>query len=208
MKYLFFDIECCDGVHMCSFGYVIINNNFEILDKKDLVMNPEAKFNLGGYRKNPRIDLAYNEDTFIKQKSFKNFYDKIKELLTAKDTILLGHSIKSDLQYLKIACERYDLPILDLKVYDTQNFYYQLNNKYSSRSLDNIIKDLEIDISDLFEHKSDDDAYMSMLVTEDICKRLNCSIDELLELCDKSLIETNKKIEKSEEAKKDNFQKN
>lgn len=207
MKYLFFDIECCDGVHMCSFGYVIINKNFEILDKKDLVMNPEAKFNLGGYRKNPRIDLAYNEDTFIKQKSFKNFYDKIKELLTAKDTILLGHSIKSDLQYLKIACERYDLPILDLKVYDTQNFYYQLNNKYSSRSLDNIIKDLEIDISDLFEHKSDDDAYMSMLVTEDICKRLNCSIDELLELCDKSLIETNKKIEKSEEAKKRQFSK-
>ena len=207
MKYLFFDIECCDGVHMCSFGYVIINNNFEILDKKDLVMNPEAKFNLGGYRKNPRIDLAYNEDTFIKQKSFKNFYDKIKELLTAKDTILLGHSIKSDLQYLKIACERYDLPILDLKVYDTQNFYYQLNNKYSSRSLDNIIKDLGIDISDLFEHKSDDDAYMSMLVTKEICKRLNCSIDEILELCDKSLIDSDKKVEKSERAQKRQFSK-
>lgn len=34
MKYLFFDIECCDGNHMCSFGYVIVNNNFEILEKK------------------------------------------------------------------------------------------------------------------------------------------------------------------------------
>ena len=47
MKYLFFDIECCDGNHICSFGYVIVNNNFEILEKKDLVMNPEKRFKLG-----------------------------------------------------------------------------------------------------------------------------------------------------------------
>lgn len=24
MKYLFFDIECCDGHHICEFGYVLI----------------------------------------------------------------------------------------------------------------------------------------------------------------------------------------
>ena len=29
MNYLYFDIECCDGNHMCSFGYVITNENFE-----------------------------------------------------------------------------------------------------------------------------------------------------------------------------------
>ena len=61
MKYLFFDIECCDGNHMCSFGYVIVNNNFEILEKKDLVMNPEKEFRLGRYTFNPRIHLAYNK---------------------------------------------------------------------------------------------------------------------------------------------------
>ena len=207
MKYLFFDIECCDGNHMCSFGYVIVNSNFEILEKKDLVMNPEKEFKLGRDAFNPRIHLAYNEGTFRKQKSFKYFYNVIKNLLTSKEVVLLGHSIISDLKYLKIACKRYNLPILDLKVYDTQNFYYQFNKKYSSRSLDNIIKDLEINVYGLFKHKSDDDAYMSMLVTKEICKRLNCSINELLEICDKSLIETNKKIEKSEKAKKRYFSK-
>ena len=30
MKYSFFDIECCDGNHICSFGYVIVNKNFKI----------------------------------------------------------------------------------------------------------------------------------------------------------------------------------
>ena len=207
MKYLFFDIECCDGNHMCSFGYVIVNSDFEILEKKDLVMNPEKEFRLGRDSFNPRIHLAYNESTFRNQKTFRYFYDKIKVLLTAKDTILLGHSLKSDLQYLKIACKRYDLPIIEINVYDTQNFYYQLNNRYHSRSLDNIVKDLGIDISDLFEHKSDDDAYMSMLVTKEICKRLNCSIDELLELCDKSLIDNDKNVGKSERTKKRQFSK-
>ena len=48
MKYLFFDIECWDGNHICSFGYVIINSDFEILEKRDLVINPEKVFKLRG----------------------------------------------------------------------------------------------------------------------------------------------------------------
>ena len=48
MEYLFFDIECCDGNHICSFGYVIINSDFEILEKRDLVINPEKVFKLRG----------------------------------------------------------------------------------------------------------------------------------------------------------------
>ena len=47
-SYLFFDIECAncfDGVgKMCSFGYVLVNEEFEILDEDDVVMNPEAEF--------------------------------------------------------------------------------------------------------------------------------------------------------------------
>lgn len=27
MRYLFFDIECCDGKHICEFGYVITDIN-------------------------------------------------------------------------------------------------------------------------------------------------------------------------------------
>lgn len=186
MNYLYFDIECCDGYHMCSFGYVITNENFHVLDKKDIVINPQHEFKLGRDKFNPRISLAYLESTFQKQKSFKYFYNEIKDLLTRPNQILLGHSITADIQYLKIACERYNLPILNLEVYDTQNFYYQWNKKYKTRSLDNIVKDLEVDISNLQEHKSCDDAEISMLVTKVICEKLNVSINELLELCDKS----------------------
>ena len=39
MKYLFFDIECADGgkATICSFGYVITDENFKILRREDKI---------------------------------------------------------------------------------------------------------------------------------------------------------------------------
>lgn len=31
MRYLFFDIECCDGENICEFGYVITDEKFQTL---------------------------------------------------------------------------------------------------------------------------------------------------------------------------------
>lgn len=42
MRYLFFDIECSEGKSMCSFGYVLTDEKFRILEKDDILMNPEA----------------------------------------------------------------------------------------------------------------------------------------------------------------------
>lgn len=193
MRYLYFDIECCDGKHICSFGYVITNEKFEVLGKEDIVINPQWRFKLGRAGFDPRIHLAYTEETFKKQKPFKHFYNRIRDLLTQENQILLGHSISADIQYLKIACERYNLPEIKIEVYDTQDFYYQLNKKYKSRSLDKIVDDLGIDISNLREHKSCDDAHISMLITQEICTRLKISINELLELCDNSIRNGDKK---------------
>ena len=33
MKYLSFDIECCDGKHICEFGYVIVDEKFNTIDE-------------------------------------------------------------------------------------------------------------------------------------------------------------------------------
>ena len=47
MNYLFFDIECADGTHMCSFGYVLVDEKFNILEKDDILINPKCAFRLG-----------------------------------------------------------------------------------------------------------------------------------------------------------------
>ena len=46
MKYLSFDIECADGgkATICSFGYVIADEQFRVLKKEDIVLNPDGKF--------------------------------------------------------------------------------------------------------------------------------------------------------------------
>ena len=36
MRYLFFDIECCNGRDICEFGYVITDTEFNVLEKKIL----------------------------------------------------------------------------------------------------------------------------------------------------------------------------
>ena len=33
MRYLSFDIECCDGRSICEFGYVITDESFNIIEK-------------------------------------------------------------------------------------------------------------------------------------------------------------------------------
>lgn len=46
MRYLSFDIECCDGQHICEFGYVLIDEKFNILERDCITINPEYKFKL------------------------------------------------------------------------------------------------------------------------------------------------------------------
>ncbi len=44
MRYLFFDIECSEGKSMCSFGYVLTDEKFRILEKDDFVVEQCLKF--------------------------------------------------------------------------------------------------------------------------------------------------------------------
>ena len=78
-KYLFFDIECSNGYNICSFGYVLVSEKMRVVDKKDIVINPESKFVLGQKGHRAKIKLAYPEEYFFKQDTFPAFYGKIKK---------------------------------------------------------------------------------------------------------------------------------
>ena len=74
MRYLFFDIECCNGRNICEFGYVITDDNFNILEKKDFIINPENKFNLTGRPDGRDLYLFYPESTYYRSNNFPYFY--------------------------------------------------------------------------------------------------------------------------------------
>lgn len=180
-KYLFFDIECSNGYNICSFGYCIISENMKVLAKKDLIINPENKFILSQKGKRPKIELAYPEELFFKQDNFKAYYDEIKKLLCDDGYVLLGHSVQSDFYFLKYACERYNLPLLELKAFDTQMIFKKAFEREHVESLEKILEQLDFDTDRVTFHKSCDDALATFYVAREICWQKDISLDQLLE---------------------------
>lgn len=191
MDFVFFDIECCDGNHMFSFGYVITDDKFNILDKKDIIMNPDAKFKLGRAGFNPAIELAYSEEEFKKQPLFPEFYTTIKKLIISPDRIILGHSVSSDIKYLLTACQRYKKEPYEIIAYDTQKIFEWFKGEDRQYSLKGIINDLSIDISNIKQHKSDDDALLSMFVAKEISNIQHIKLIDLLRRCHICKVESN-----------------
>ena len=179
-KYLFFDIECSNGYNICSFGYCLVSENLRVVEKKDIVINPESKFVLGKKGGRAKIELAYPEEFFYKQDSFPAFYGKIKKLLSQSGYTVIGHSIQSDIYFLAFACKRYHLQSIKVDGYDTQRIYKQYTKSTQVSSLEKILTSLEIESDFLTLHKSSDDAHATFLVLRELCDKENKTLDELL----------------------------
>ena len=100
MRYLFFDIECSEGKSMCSFGYVLTDEKFRILEKDDILMNPEAIFHTGAWGKKnreayPGIEMAYPKEVFLKSPTFPALYEKSKRLSNIRIRPSSGFRIKT-----------------------------------------------------------------------------------------------------------------
>ena len=188
MDYLFYDIECSDGRHMCSFGYVITDEYFNILEKADILINPEAIFHTGAWskknrEKDPGIELAYPKERFKANPTFPSRYERIQRLLQHDDRKIIGFSHHNDALFLTIACKRYELPVIDYKFYDAQEMFGESRDIINQVALNAIAEALGVDLGHLVPHRSDDDAEASMLVTKALCRDLGFTIEELIGHC-------------------------
>lgn len=210
MRFIFFDIECanCYGGQgkICEFGYVIVDEKFHILNKKNIIINPgpHEKFHLTGRGKRPDIILSHDEETYRSSPEFPNYYDNIKFLLTQKDTLIFGYSIINDLMFLVSTLQRYILPVFDIQVYDVQSFvaHYSVKQKIPY-SLEGAFDELfsQEKRAQLHEHSAVDDALMTMLVASKICQNLHRSIQELIDVCMSCTYDTKKAVFKLQAAR-------
>lgn len=187
MRYLFFDIECSEGKSMCSFGYVLTDEKFNVLEKEDILMNPEAIFHTGAWGKKnreafPGIEMAYPKEVFLKNPTFPARYEKIKSLIEYKDQTVIGFSHKNDTVFLDTACKRYNLPSIDYDFVDVQTIHKDYNNLVNPFSTEKLVEELNLDVNEYVPHKSDDDAAVSMLVTKSFCEKEGLSLNELVAL--------------------------
>lgn len=179
MKYIFFDIECANCYQgkgkICSFGYVITDTSFNVIEKCDLVINPAAKFNLG-----PDIVLAYDKNTFKNAPMFPDFYGEITTLLEDEDAMVFGFSACNDARYLNNDCIRYNLPSIDYTFYDVQQILMGIKDTRNQPSL--IGSCLEFGIEENQDvHKSDDDSLMTMELLRAICIQQEKTPEQLIE---------------------------
>lgn len=184
MEYIFFDIECANCFHgrgkICSFGYVITDEKFNVIEKNDYIINPHSRFHLVGRRNHPGITLAYDEKTFHSSPDFPKYYNVIRDLLTRKNALVFGFSVLSDAGFIKSECERYSRPLFDFDFYDIQRIFTDLKELANTPSLINCAHLYGVhDSQDI--HKSDDDSYFTMRVLKGLTKETGLSPKELIE---------------------------
>lgn len=183
MQYLFFDIECAvvfkNVAKICAFGYLLVNENFEILKKEDVLINPQGHFHLTDRKGEKGLVLPYKYEDFKKYPTFPQLADKIYSLLHAPDTLVVGHAVCNDVKYLNLESRRFSLPSFHFRFADTQFVYMNKVGEFSRQfGLGTIAEELGVEFT---AHKAVDDAYATMRVAQEMCKEENCTFYELLE---------------------------
>ena len=166
MKYVFFDIECACvykyTAKICAFGYTVTDENYNVLIKEDILINPKGKFHLTDRKGSDGIELPYEYDKFKSFPAFPAVYGKIKALLEDPEAIVLGHATHNDVNYLNLETKRYKLPSFRFCYHDTQFFYMNTENDFTRQcGLGTMAQQLGVEF---VPHRAADDAYATMRV--------------------------------------------
>lgn len=202
MKYLFFDIECANRLNkICEFGYVLTDENFNILKKDDIPMSPGNKQNKNDQFKNTKFNWAYDKDYYFECPKFPCYYESLKTLFEDKNTLIFGWAVNNDIIYLGSEFKRYKFEPFSYQVYDIQKIMEYCSKKKSG--LTNAFKNLcpKNEFVKLQPHLSKDDAYMSMRVLQEMLKKLEISVNEIIEICPECAYDANEYLKFKENQK-------
>ena len=202
MNYLFFDCECANSFNkiskICSIGYCLTDPMFNLIKKEDIIINPQSMFDKHLLNNKNEVHLSYSKSKFTKASNFKKHYPKLKELFLS-NVLVFGFSLDNDIKFLLDAYKRYNLEIINFRYVDVQQIYKKYSKETFNTSLNKSLLELGIDISNEVHHKSDDDAYMTMLVLKKIIEVTGKSLLELLDMYQIKILSVKDFVNKKEE---------
>ena len=178
MNYLIFDIECCDGKHICEFGYVLFNEKFDLLKKECITINPEREFKLSGREHEKDMSLAFSEEVYYHSPTYKEVYNKIKEIILTPDCQIIGFAMMNDAMFLATANEVYGTEPVEFSFLDFQTLYQAYSKAPHRISIEKCAE--ELGLEGFVLHKSDDDSYAVMLALQKICEKERLSVSDML----------------------------
>ncbi|MBQ3235022.1 MAG: 3'-5' exonuclease [Clostridia bacterium] len=174
MKILSYDIESTTGSHsdgsMCTFGYCIADEKFNIIEQRDIVMRPHGK------RYEPRIKLHYDKAFIKAQKPFPEYYEEIKRLFKESD-LIIGFSVSNDVDFLNNACDIYKLDKIEYEFLDIQLLHKTVEKRQNASGLESVANEMGIEY---LAHRSDEDARVTLLLLKNITESLGLTIDGVL----------------------------
>ena len=181
-SFVFFDCECAntfDGVgKICSLGYVICDDDLNIIESEDVVMNPECDFDWYLLSGKGDCKLAYSKDYFRIKPNFESYYKDIKKLFTTGNRYIGGFAVGNDVGFVNDACERYDEPYIQFRAFDLERY---LERKYEKKQkLVEWAEEFGVNVAKYQSHKSEDDAIMTMLCLKAECMRNGQSVEEIM----------------------------
>ena len=191
MRFVFFDVECANcyenKAKICSFGYVVTDENFKILKKEDILIDPNSEFQPFVLK----YVIHYKEEDFLDKPTFKEVYPFIKELLTNKDHMCFGFDVGNDLRFLNGEYKRYELEPINVKAYDIQHIHKLIKQLQTPESLSKAAMSMDIDFESIELHNSKDDSYLTMLVAKELEKISEVSLSNLVNISSHIAIDSN-----------------
>lgn len=181
MKYLAFDIEAANGYKpysICSIGIVTADEQFNILSRKNVWINPKTSYNLNGTRPNVGIDLHLDKALLERSPDFSQAYAEISGLLSSPEYVVVGHAVDSDVRMLNAACKRYKLPCIEFPFICSQLLYKLYKGDKEVHGLDKIALEMGVEFQ---QHNSEEDAYVSLLTLKYLTEQSGLGVDGLLE---------------------------
>lgn len=168
MRLLFFDMEFANGKvpgSIYSIGYVMTDENFEVLEPlTDLLINPACAWN-DYVEKNI---LVYPKEQVESAPEFPMLYGEIRELFESSD-MAIGFAVNNDVRALRKNCERYGLEQLRYRAFDTERLCRKAEEHKDAHGLAGYFRAWCGEEPDN-RHRSDGDAYATMLLFRKICE--------------------------------------
>ncbi len=181
-QFVFFDCECAntfDGIgKICSLGYVITDDELNIIESQDVVINPECEFDWYLFSGKGGCKLAYSKDYFRVKPNFAAYYKEIKKLFTTGNRLIAGFAVGNDVGFVNSACQRYNENYINIRAFD---FMPLLEQHYGQhKKLSEWAEFFGVNVAKYQSHKSVDDAIMTMLCMKKFCIEQKITPEQLM----------------------------
>ena len=179
---VFFDLECANChknvAKICEFGYVLADDNLNIIEADNLLINPKAPFNIYGFEK-AGLKLSYTQEEYKKHPPLKNRYPFIKSLLADPANNVFGYSVDSDAEYLASDCQRSGIYPCSFRFIDVMRLFKIYLKRTEKLSLDAVYTEFYGE-SDLTHHEAKNDSIMTLKVFRAFLDKSGVSLKDVI----------------------------